>query len=184
MTKTRVTEFQSVLLAHAAKRDDGSLLPAPTALADQATKVRTALGQLLKRALAVETKRPTKGAEWRRDGEEAFGLAITDLGCSAIGLVPDGDADTAPAVSSPDAPSASDPVPSHDAKPPVVPTKTSTVIALLSRKQGATLAEMVEATSWLPHTTRAALTGLRKKGHTLVKSQRDDATCYTIVAGA
>jgi hypothetical protein len=40
---------------------------------------------------------------------------------------------------------------------------------------------MVEATGWLPHTTRAALTGLRKKGHVLEKSKRDDATCYRIV---
>ncbi len=31
----------------------------------------------------------------------------------------------------------------------------------------------VEATDWLPHTTRAALTGLRKKGHTIAKSARD-----------
>ena len=30
---------------------------------------------------------------------------------------------------------------------------------------GATLAELVAATGWLPHTTRAALTGLRKRGY-------------------
>lgn len=59
--------------------------------------------------------------------------------------------------------------------------KIDQVIALLRREEGATLAEMVEATGWLPHTTRAALTGLRKKGHTLEKSKRGDATCYRIV---
>jgi hypothetical protein len=32
------------------------------------------------------------------------------------------------------------------------------------RKSGASLAAMAEATGWLPHTTRAALTGLRQKG--------------------
>lgn len=42
------------------------------------------------------------------------------------------------------------------------PSKIDGVIALLSREQGATLAELIEATGWLPHTTRAALTGLRK----------------------
>jgi hypothetical protein len=34
------------------------------------------------------------------------------------------------------------------------------------------LGELVEATGWLPHTTRAALTGLRKKGLTLDRAKR------------
>ncbi len=59
-------------------------------------------------------------------------------------------------------------------------SKIDQVIALLGREQGATLAEMVAATGWQPHTTRAALTGLRKKGHALVKDKRDDVTCYRI----
>lgn len=62
------------------------------------------------------------------------------------------------------------------------PSKISRVLALLHRAQGATLAEMMEATGWLPHTTRAALTGLRKKGHAIEKSKREDVTCYRIGA--
>ena len=62
-------------------------------------------------------------------------------------------------------------------------TKTAQVLALLQRKQGATLTEMIAVTSWLPHTTRAALTGLRKKGHVVVRNKRDDVTCYSIVMG-
>jgi hypothetical protein len=34
----------------------------------------------------------------------------------------------------------------------------------MKRAKGATLDELIEATDWLPHTTRAALTGLRKRG--------------------
>ena len=60
-------------------------------------------------------------------------------------------------------------------------SKIASVIAMLEREQGATLAEMVGATGWLPHTTRAALTGLKKKGRTLAKDKRDDVTCYRIV---
>lgn len=60
------------------------------------------------------------------------------------------------------------------------PRKIGAVISLLEREQGATLAEMVEATGWLPHTIRAALTGLKKKGHTVTKDKRDDVTCYRI----
>ena len=63
---------------------------------------------------------------------------------------------------------------------PAATSKIAAVIALLEREQGATLAEMVEATSWLPHTTRAALTGLKKKGHEVTKNKRDEATCYRI----
>ena len=67
---------------------------------------------------------------------------------------------------------------------PARPNKTSLILDLLRREEGATLAEMVEATGWLPHTTRAALTGLRKKGHVLDKTKRDDVTCYRIAGDA
>ena len=59
-------------------------------------------------------------------------------------------------------------------------TKIEKVIALLRRKQGATLDELVKATGWQPHTVRASLTGLRHKGHTIKRGKRDEATCYTI----
>ncbi len=57
-------------------------------------------------------------------------------------------------------------------------SKIGSVIALLQRAEGATLDEMLAATGWQPHTTRAALTGLRKKGHTITRGKRDDLTCY------
>ena len=63
-------------------------------------------------------------------------------------------------------------------------TKQAQLIALMQREQGATLAELVTATGWLPHTTRAALTGLRKKGYVIDKATRDNATCYSIQMAA
>jgi hypothetical protein len=63
-------------------------------------------------------------------------------------------------------------------------TKIDKVIGLLTREHGATLGEMVKATGWLPHTTRAALTGLKKNGHTIARDKRDDVTCYRITASA
>ena len=63
---------------------------------------------------------------------------------------------------------------------PRATSKIASVIALLERTEGATLAEMIGATGWLPHTTRAALTGLKKKGHTISKDKRSDVTCYRI----
>ena len=59
-------------------------------------------------------------------------------------------------------------------------SKIVQVNRLLERVEGATLAELVEATGWLPHTTRAALTGLKKKGKVITKRKRDDVTCYFI----
>ena len=63
-------------------------------------------------------------------------------------------------------------------------TKAQLLLGLLGRPEGATLDDLVQATSWQPHTTRAALTGLRKKGHKLEKTKRDDVTCYRIVTAA
>ena len=36
---------------------------------------------------------------------------------------------------------------------------------------GASLNDMVEVTGWLPHTTRAALTGLRHKGYAIERGK-------------
>ena len=65
------------------------------------------------------------------------------------------------------------------AKAPRV-TKSAAVIVLLQRTQGATLAELIAATDWLPHTSRAALTGIRKKGQAIEKVKRGEITCYRI----
>ena len=63
-------------------------------------------------------------------------------------------------------------------------TKTDKVVALLKRKQGATLDDPVKATGWLPHTIRAAMTGLRKKGYPICRATVDGASRYSIAAGA
>jgi hypothetical protein len=63
-------------------------------------------------------------------------------------------------------------------------SKIAQVLELLRRSDGATLAQLVDATGWLPHTTRAALTGLKKKGHAITKTKRDGVTCYAIVPTA
>lgn len=66
---------------------------------------------------------------------------------------------------------------------PAIPragTKIAEVLGLLGRQGGASLAEIVEATGWLPHTARAALTGLKKKGHVLTKESRGGVSCYRL----
>jgi hypothetical protein len=52
------------------------------------------------------------------------------------------------------------------------------------RKRGATIKEMMDATSWLPHTTRAVLTGFRKRGFGIEREAiQDKPTVYRIVDG-
>jgi len=51
-------------------------------------------------------------------------------------------------------------------------TKSAAVQKLLSRNKGATLAEIMNATHWQPHSARAFLTGLRKKGIVLLRETR------------
>jgi len=58
--------------------------------------------------------------------------------------------------------------------------KKDKFIALLRREDGATIAEMAEALAWLPHTTRAMLTGLRKQGLIIDKVKAEGGTRYSI----
>jgi len=57
---------------------------------------------------------------------------------------------------------------------------------MTSRPEGATLAAIIKATGWLPHSTYAALTGLRKRGYALERSRTDDAgpSVYRLAASA
>lgn len=64
---------------------------------------------------------------------------------------------------------------------PKPPTKSDLILGLLRRDEGATLGEMVEATRWLPHTTRAALTGLKKKGHEVTSAKADGVRTYRLI---
>ncbi|WP_423140732.1 DUF3489 domain-containing protein [Parablastomonas sp. CN1-191] len=58
------------------------------------------------------------------------------------------------------------------------PTKASLILKLISRSQGATIEQMIEATGWLPHTIRAALTGLRKRGVVIERQKGSALTTY------
>ena len=51
-------------------------------------------------------------------------------------------------------------------------SKASVVNKLLKRPKGATIDELMAATTWQPHSVRAFLSGLRKKGTALIKEQR------------
>ena len=54
--------------------------------------------------------------------------------------------------------------------------KTTIVEQLLTRQEGASLDDLTTATAWQPHSCRAFLTGLRKKGWVIDRTKRDDGT--------
>ena len=62
-------------------------------------------------------------------------------------------------------------------RPPRAGSKLDRILGMLSTDKGATLDELTDATGWLPHTARAALTGLRKRGYDvhLVRGGRETA---------
>ena len=71
------------------------------------------------------------------------------------------------------------------AAPPITlkqPSKQERLADMLVRDEGATLDDMVEATGWLKHTVRAALTGLKKKGFVLSSDKVDGVRTYRAAA--
>lgn len=170
---TSLSDTQRVLLSGAAQRDNGSLLPLPASLRPGGG-VAKAINALLTRGFAEERETNDAAAVRRTEGDVRFGIFITVAGAAAIGIEAAshvGSSEVAPAA-----------LPALAGAPRK--SKINAVVALLSRNDGATLPDLIEATGWLPHTTRAALTGLRKKGHDIARGKRDGATCYRIVAAA
>lgn len=164
---TKLNDAQLILLSTAAARDSRSIYPVAETLT--AGSVPKAISGLLKGALVEERETTDQASICRADGDLRFGMFITDVGLAAI------DAGPVEATTAPSKP--------NTLKIERV-SKSTIVVILLQRPDGATMPELIEATGWLPHTTRAALTGLRKKGHAIERSKRDDATCYRIAIAA
>lgn len=68
------------------------------------------------------------------------------------------------------------------ALPPKAFNRQQQLAAMVVRDEGATLDQMIAVTGWLPHTTRAALTGLKKKGYVISSDKVDGVRTYRAVA--
>jgi hypothetical protein len=181
----KLNDTQSVLLSNAAKRDALSLHPLPEGVKPDGARVTKAIAALIQLGLLEERETSDTSEVARTDGDHSFGLFVTPAGLTALGITPKdadagGDEDAGAEAEAP-APSST---PAAAPAAPAPKGKTALVLELLGRPGGATIAELTAATGWLPHSMRAALTGLRKKGHAVVRGTRDDATCYTIEAAA
>ncbi len=171
----RLSDTQSILLAHAAQRTSGSIYPLPSSLR-RGGGTATAVTALIRASYAEEGETDDDAAILRSEDGRDYGLFITPAGLAAIGITDEASAEAANFTSVI--------IPAAAPASALRSTKAAIVMAMLARDGGATLPELVSATSWLPHTIRAAMTGLRKKGHVVARSTRDGATCYRIEVAA
>ena len=170
---TQLSDTQRILLAAACQRADGSVLPFHANI-KRGGGITKAIAELVRQALVVERETTDQAAVHRMDGDLRFGVFITEAGMAAVGIST-GDEDANQVVAA------------H--QPEIIgvekaPTKIATVLTLLARQDGVPTAELMTATGWLPHTIRAAITGLRKKGHSIQRIKRDGMTCYRILGAA
>jgi hypothetical protein len=163
-----LTDTHLVLLSAAAQRQDGLLTP-PDRLQGSARQALAA--KLLTSGLAQEIAVTRDQPHWHTDeGGCPKGLQITRAGLEAIGIDPDDEQHgSAPAEA------ASRPIASgSSSSKPQAGSKQALVLELLRRDSGVSLDDLTAATGWLPHTTRAVLTGLRKKGHQIERRKGED----------
>ena len=176
----RLSDTQLIILSSAAQREDG-LAVLPETLKGGAAKA--AVTKLLGLGFVKEVPVKRGAPAWRSDEEEKpLGLKLTKAGSAAIGLAEDGAGDEEAAPQ----PKTRRKLSEHEAsREPRAGSKQAQIIALMQRKSGASLAAMVEATGWLPHTTRAALTGLRQKGYAIERDKSPHGkTVYRLPARA
>ncbi len=192
----KLTDTQLVILAAAARRQDGAVLPLPKSLKIKGVAVTKTLEGLRKKGLLEEKPAARNAAAWREgEGGRRMMLVITEAGLQAIGLVADDKTgkqspSTRPPPKQRSRRAGRKPFgakPNGRTSPAAVRpgTKQALMIDLLKRKKGATIDEAVEATGWQPHSVRGAISGtLKKKLGLMVASEKpgDGPRRYRIVA--
>jgi Protein of unknown function (DUF3489) len=194
----KLTDTQLVLLSAAAQRKDRCVFPPETLKGGASQKVSK---KLISMGLAKETKAKRNDPIWRRDEQSgaSYALKLTVAGARAIGIdesielenahredgaLENRDQSVVPSkVEARDTPDAMESVPAGP-HAPRRGSKLAHVIELLQRGHGATVDELIAATGWLAHTTRAALTGLRKRGYAVAidRSDHERGSFYRIKA--
>jgi hypothetical protein len=181
--RAKLTGAQRALLSAAYQREDRLV-----ALGDDGDASRNkTVTALLRRGLLAEVPARANQPVWRRDDENRLiGAVITQAGLAALRIaqvvIVAEETERVEEITTPTREEQVD-VPSSPAtcRPG---TKRALIIELLSRSGGASLDELVAATGWLPHTSRAALTGLRHKGFVLEKGLRPDGKSIYRIARA
>jgi Protein of unknown function (DUF3489) len=184
----KLSDTQRIVLSCAAKCDDGAAKRPERTTVKAAQKLAATL---IAKGLVREIRARADMPVWRRnEAGRAIALVVTELGREAI-KGDDGGQSNDAALDAP-APSIASGEPSQIAalsrSERTIPrqgSKLAEVVALLGRKQGVGIEELTSTTGWLPHSTRAALTGLRKRGYAIERSRSEQGgSVYRIVVAA
>jgi hypothetical protein len=180
---SKLTDTQLVILSTASQRADRHVLPLPERLKGGAAQ--KVVGALITRDLAAEVAARPGDPVWRETDEgQALTLVATDAALAALGVEPERAPDAAdeaePAPVALEAAKAPDAAPAPATAPGErkarAGTKQALLIDMLERPEGASIAEIVANTGWLPHTVRGAIAGaLKKKLGLNVVSEKDEA---------
>jgi Protein of unknown function (DUF3489) len=169
-----LTDSQTALVESALRREDRCFALPPDLKGGPAQKVAA---KLIAEGFAKEIKAKAGSPIWRRDAEsdQSYSLKLSAAGAKAVVV---GEAQSGkPVPASPVQESlpgsmgsseSSDKAAEVGKAAPREGSKLALVIALLRRSEGATIDVLTKATGWLPHTTRAAITGVRKRGYFVV----------------
>jgi hypothetical protein len=177
MTKPKkLNDLQLILLSTASQREEGNVLPLPEAAAKDVSRTRKAIQTLLKGGLAAEADTNQRDRVWREEGGRRLTVVITDSGRAALGLSKSGEGDPPAAGSAEDEDAPAAGKPHLEARSG---SKKALLLEMLRHEGGASLAELTEATGWLPHTARAAITGVRKV-YQVMKQRVEGVTRYSI----
>jgi len=162
----KLSNTQTLLLRSAAARANFSVLPLPEECKLRGAALHRTLTSLLQHGLVAEASTGTAAEVWRNTNADGVshgtGLTVTPAGLAAVG-VEEREQPTPDVANLP----SEDPSPSAEATPaaPRPGGKLGAVIDAIARPDGASLDELAAMAGWLPHTTRAAVTRLRQRGH-------------------
>jgi hypothetical protein len=201
----KMTDRQRQLMTAAVQRKDRLLTIPPDLKGAAVAKVATAL---IAGGMAEETKAKAGAPAWRHEAgsDQSCALKLTAAGVKAISDVGEGKAiahdasglnhheTPRRALSASTREAATDSKAVTESQPwgekitlalraPRAGSKLDRIIGLLSSSEGATIDDLTRTTNWLPHTARAALTGLRKRYEVrLDRGIRDRPSVYRIGA--
>jgi hypothetical protein len=171
--RVKLTDVQRVMMSAAAQRKDRCMSAPATIKGAALSKVSAKLAKL---RLAREIEAKAGAPIWRRDDAgQGYALKLTAAGLKALAADEESpDAIEPSEAPQPEAKNVTSPDEDDNPARVAIPrddSKLALVIKHLQRANGATIVDLTQATGWLPHTTRAALTGLRKRGYAVIRER-------------
>lgn len=171
-----LTDTQLVLLSQASQRADGKVMP-PAHL--KGGIFRRVMASLVGKGLVQTNAAPEANVTGQQDDDPAgtcpvispAGLAALGITDNAIPGFPDGIGTTPVDIGL------------ESMRAPRTGSKQAMVLELLTHPDGATLDMVMTGTGWLPHTARAVLSGLRKRGYGIERiNGGDGGSRYRLIA--